>query len=236
MKKNHLTIIVLISFLLLACNEFGQHAAAQRVSAQSFYEQVSGANHPQLIDVRTHEEFEGGHLTGAFNMDWKSDRFAEMSASLNKDETVFVYCLSGGRSSSAAEKLRKDGFKKVIELDGGILKWRAAGLPETKPEKETGKGMTADEFYRQLETDKKVLVDFYATWCAPCKRMEPFLEEIKNSHSENVVILRIDVDANPQLADELGVDALPTFFYYQNKNVLWRYTGFMTKEELEKKL
>lgn len=146
---------------------------------------------------------------------------------------MFVYCLSGGRSHSAAEKMRALGFKTVYELDGGIMKWRAANLPE---ENANSAGMTAAEFEQLLNTDKKVLIDFYATWCGPCKKMAPYLEAMKTEMADSLVIVRIDADNNQALAKSLKVDALPTLLLYKKKETVWRNTGFIEKEELIKNI
>ncbi len=85
-----------------------------------------------LLDVRTPAEFAQGHLPNALNINWKGNDFESGIASLDKSKPVFVYCQSGGRSTEAAKEMRAEGFIKVFELEGGILKWRAAGLPESR--------------------------------------------------------------------------------------------------------
>ena len=86
-----------------------------------------------IIDVRTIDEFSKGHLANALNYDWNEIEFDKQISSLDKSKPVFVYCLSGGRSSSAASKMRSEGFKTVYELDGGISQWSADGLPIVAP-------------------------------------------------------------------------------------------------------
>jgi rhodanese-related sulfurtransferase len=67
-------------------------------------------------------EFGGGHLPKAENIDFRSADFANQIKTLPKDQPIFVYCLSGGRSAQAAELLKKEGYQ-VTELKGGYLKW-----------------------------------------------------------------------------------------------------------------
>ncbi|MCA6392817.1 MAG: rhodanese-like domain-containing protein [Cytophagales bacterium] len=86
------------------------------------------------------------YLPNAFNYDWNGNEFDKQIAMLDKSKPVFVYCLSGSRSSSAANKMRSDGFKTVYELNGGIMKWRSANLPETTDNTTATKGMTKQQF------------------------------------------------------------------------------------------
>lgn len=72
-----------------------------------------------LLDVRTPEEFNKGHIDKAVNINWFDSNFAEQVESIDKDETIYVYCKMGGRSAKAAHLLDSLGFKKVIDLTGG---------------------------------------------------------------------------------------------------------------------
>jgi thioredoxin 1 len=92
--------------------------------------QMSGI---QLVDVRTPEEFAGGHLEGAINIDIKSPDFSSRIASeLDKDQPVYVYCRSGGRSASAGEYLAAQGYSEIYDLKGGILSWMDSGKKVVK--------------------------------------------------------------------------------------------------------
>lgn len=82
-----------------------------------------------LLDVRTVEEFDSGHLKGALNIDIKAADFAEQIEKLDKSATYLVYCLGGVRSARAMQLMQAQGFKKVYNLEGGLLKWKAANLP-----------------------------------------------------------------------------------------------------------
>ncbi|WP_083191660.1 thioredoxin domain-containing protein [Formosa haliotis] len=193
--------------------------------------------HPEipLIDVRTPSEYDSGHIANAKNVDWKADSFQNETARLDKTEAILVYCLSGARSAKAASQMRLDGFTKVYELDGGLMKWRSKNLPEMTPSN-SSEGMTKQEFDKLLEPDKLVLVDFYADWCAPCKKMEPYLKEISLDMKTTVEVVRIDVDKNKALCKILGVDALPVLQLYKNKNLVWSNFGFIEKADVVSQL
>ncbi len=82
-----------------------------------------------VLDVRTPKEYNNGHIKGAKNLDFHSDRFKQQLTSLDKDEPYLVHCASGGRSSQAREMMDKLGFKKIYHLEGGMNAWQKAGKP-----------------------------------------------------------------------------------------------------------
>ncbi|HNL37566.1 MAG: thioredoxin domain-containing protein [Saprospiraceae bacterium] len=199
------------------------------LTAADFSRQLQATPGAQLIDVRTPTEFAKGHLANAVNIDWNSAGFAGQAEKLDHDKPVFVYCLSGGRSGEAAGWLRSAGFSKVYDLEGGILKWRAAKLPETKDDPAKTAGMSKGDYDALLKSDKLVLVDFYADWCGPCRKMAPYLEEIKTEMADRVTVVRINADDNQDLMKTMGNDALPVLLIYKNGAQLWRNEGFIDK-------
>lgn len=86
----------------------------------------------QLVDVRTKEEFDSGHIKNADNINVKDSEFKNNVSKLKKDKPVLLYCRSGKRSTDAAEILKEMGFTKLVSLDGGILSWEEAKLPISK--------------------------------------------------------------------------------------------------------
>lgn len=187
-----------------------------------------------VLDVRTPGEFAGGHIAKAVNVDWNGSDFEKGIAGLDKKKPVFVYCLSGGRSGSAARLMREAGFSSVYELDGGMIRWRSEGHPEEKAgaQTNTSKGMTKADFEKLLGTDKTVLVDFFAEWCGPCKKMKPDLEEMETTLKDKLVILRIDADQNSDLLKELSVESLPTLMVFKNQKQANKALGYQSKEQL----
>ena len=88
---------------------------------------------PVVLDVRRPDEFEKGHLPDAVNINWQNkNEFVEKAGRLDKSKPIYVYCLAGVRSSDAAEWLVKNGFTKVIDLEGGIGAWKKARKPIVK--------------------------------------------------------------------------------------------------------
>ncbi|HYD21122.1 MAG TPA: thioredoxin domain-containing protein [Flavipsychrobacter sp.] len=189
-----------------------------------------------LLDVRTAEEFAEGYIKGAVNIDWNAPSFTTEVAKLDKNKPVFVYCRRGGRSSAAVQALKDMGFKEVYDLDGGITRWQKDGMPLETAAAKQAKGMTLDEFHKLLNTDKLVLVDFYATWCTPCRKMDPFLEEIAAEKPEILDLHKINADKNTRVVQELNVSALPTILLYKNKKLVWSHVGYIGKDGLLEKI
>ena len=236
MKKILFISYTFFTLLMLGCTSGQTQNVKTSLSPAEFAETMKKTPNALLVDVRTPDEFSKGHLVNAKNIDWNGSTFDKEISSIDKSKPVFVYCLSGGRSGQAASKMRADGFTLVYELDGGIMKWRGANLPETTEAATQSTGMTKAQFDAMLVTDKVVLVDFYADWCGPCKKMKPYLEEIKSEMADQVLLIRINADDNQALCKEMKIDALPVLMVYKKQVLTWKNLGFIEKEEVVKEL
>jgi thioredoxin len=222
--------ILVIAFITLSCNS---QTAVQTINVDSYSAKIKATPNAQILDVRTPDEYATGHIENSDNVDWLTESFVLKTDKYDKTKPVFVYCKSGGRSTKASEKLAELGFTTVYNLDGGMLKWEAAGLakPDTKII-----GVCPQEYAELLKSDKKVLVSFYAPWCAPCKKMEPYILKMQKEMTDKVVIIRLNADENKTIMQELKISELPTLLLYENKVIKWQKSGFVSEEDLKTQL
>src|SRR6267142_616295 len=98
--------------------------------------------------------------------------------------------------------------------------------------------VVTDQTFEQdvLKSDLPVLVDFWATWCGPCRMVAPVLEDVANEQSDKLRIVKLDVDANPITAGRFGVRAIPTMIVFKNGREADRIVGFHPKAQLMTKL
>jgi thioredoxin 1 len=89
-------------------------------------------------------------------------------------------------------------------------------------------------FAELIQSDKPVLIDFYADWCAPCRAMKPVLEDVKSRLGDEIMIYKIDVDKNPVIAGQYKVMSIPTLIVFKNGEPVWRKSGMASATELQK--
>ncbi len=224
--------LVLLPFLFISCN--GQTAGAiKTINPTAFAEKLKANENPQLLDVRTPQEFNAGHIDHALNVNWNGDDFVAKAGKFDKSKPIFVYCKVGGRSSDAAEKLEEMGFTEIYNLEGGFMKWNAAA--GSKP---SGKiiGMCDQEYGELVKSNQRIMVDFNAKWCAPCQKMKPFILKLKEEMKDRITIIQVDTDENETIAEQMKLEGLPTIIVYENGKEVWRNVGYISEEDLKKHL
>lgn len=92
------------------------------------------------------------------------------------------------------------------------------------------------KFQEIINSDQATLVDFHATWCGPCKAMSPILEQLKKELGDKIRILKIDVDKNQAIANQLNVRGVPTFVLYKSGQIIWKQSGGMSLNTLISKI
>ncbi|GGM75656.1 thioredoxin [Dyadobacter beijingensis] len=224
MRITHILTTILLSL------PFALHAQKQ-ITTEEFEKQLAKSGSAQLLDVRTPEEYEEGHLAKAANVDYKSPDFKEKIAKLDKNKPVFVYCLSGGRSAAAATALHENGFNEVYDMKGGYLKWNTSGKAVEGANKAGVKGMSKSEFNKIITSENVVLVDIHAKWCLPCVKMLPTVEKLQKEYAGKAKIETIEFDPNKALVKELRVDEIPAFLLYKNGKLVKLKNGYMEEKE-----
>lgn len=222
------------AFLLVLFFGFGSCRVSSQGSDQlgpdAFEKGTAGAN-VQILDVRTAAEFKTGHIKNALQADWsQQQQFLDRIQYVDKDRPVYIYCLVGGRSAAAAAWMRQNGYREVRELTGGINSWKRAGKPlegsSTEPQ------LTMEQFMASIPKDKTTLVDVGATWCPPCIKMQPVVDEIEKSLGKDKVLMKIDAGVHTELLKALDIEPIPVFIVYKNGKEVWRKQGIVSKEEL----
>jgi len=96
--------------------------------------------------------------------------------------------------------------------------------------------MAKTTFNELINSNKPVLIDFYADWCGPCKVFSPIIAEVKDELGDNVRVVKIDVDKNESLSRKLKVMSIPTVMIFQNGKTIYSGQGVHTKDDLVNKL
>ena len=230
--KTKFIALLFACLMFVNCNSQNSKKVAD-ISARELSEKLKSESESQLLDVRTPEEYAGGHIGNAANVDWNGGHFETQVATYDKNKPIYVYCKVGGRSAKAANKLAEMGFTQIYNLDGGIMKWDAAGLsaPADKII-----GMCSQEYGELIKSDQKVLVNFYADWCEPCKKMAPYMSRLGEQYKGKLLVSRLNADENKTLVREMKLETLPVLRLYENGKIVWQHQGFISEQELKKHL
>jgi rhodanese-related sulfurtransferase len=218
-----------LALFFVSCAQ--QNGNIKILSAQAYQNEVDKLG-VQILDVRTAGEYQGGHIKNALQANWNDrNEFEKLTQHLDKNTTVYVYCQAGGRSAAAGAYLAEKGFK-VVNLEGGMSNWKINNLPVE------GSGnavqMRIVDFETVIAKNKLVLVDIGATWCPPCRKMLPTIDQIKKKYSNSLYFLSVDGGIDIEVMKHLQFQELPTFIVFKNGKEVWRKTGIITADEFYK--
>lgn len=186
----------------------------------------------QVLDVRTTGEFQSGHIQNAFQANWNdSKEFQERIQHLDKTKTVYVYCQAGARSAAAQNFLIEKGYN-VVNLEGGMSSWKMSQLPVEG--NANAVQMRVVDFDKVVASNKMVLVDIGASWCPPCRKMQPIIDQIKKEQGNKIYFLAVDGGVDMNVMKHVQFESLPTYIIYQNGKEIWRKSGIVTADEFQK--
>jgi len=95
------------------------------------------------------------------------------------------------------------------------------------------KKFTMDDFLKLISEDKPTLVDFFASWCGPCRMQSPIIEDVKKAVGDTANIIKVDIDKNRELADKYHVQSVPTLILFKSGEAVWRTVGLQQSETLQ---
>jgi rhodanese-related sulfurtransferase/thiol-disulfide isomerase/thioredoxin len=218
---------VYFAFLFLSLSGCkAQDASSAKMKPDAFEKAIQTEN-IQILDVRTASEYNSGHIENSLQADWNNQpQFLDRIQYIDKIKPVYIYCLAGGRSNAAANWMRSNGFKNVIELEGGINAWKASNMPVEGSSSEPQ--MTMEQYTTSIPKDKIVLIDFGAVWCPPCVQMAPVIADLEKTNT----VIKIDAGLHTNLMKAMNIEAIPVFIIYKNGKEVWRKQGITTKDEL----
>lgn len=230
---NRYFLIFSLTFVLTSSS--AQVPGFSNLNSMEFNEMhIDGSS--SLLDVRTPSEFANGHIKGAGQLNYYSLNFKQKLLLLPKNQAIYLYCNTGYRSKRAAKILMENGYDKVFNLERGIMEWNLYDLPvvvEPDAPVDDENKMQPDEFVALINTDGIVFIDFYAPWCAPCRKMMPMIDSLSTEYRDTITIVKINVDASKKLVKELQIGSVPYLVLYRKGRMEFERSGSILRSELE---
>lgn len=233
MKKIALNLLLILLFIFNA-----KAQAPFNIDAVEFNNLIQ-TQQGIVLDVRTPQEYSRGHIDNSTLINIADRNFISKISLLQKDKPIYIYCLTGSRSRSAANYMAKNGFKKVYNLQRGILDWQRNNLPVIKSAATTNSNSITynnDTFNTLIKSDKLVLIDFHAPWCAPCKSMSPVIKKLAADYKGKAKIEKVDVEANRLIAEANQIQSIPGFILFKNGKKVWTHKGIISYNDLSELL
>lgn len=210
----------------------------KNVNATEF-KKLSESGEGITLDVRTPEEIAQGQIANSSSIDFYDKKFEDRINLMPKDKAIYVYCKAGGRSAEAASLLKKNGFKAIYNLTGGITAWEQAGLPLEKTSNavdEKIQELSLRDFEKIIQEESLVLVDFHTVWCSPCRKMAPIIDDLEQAYLGKAKIMRVDLDKSKELAKAYNIVDVPVFILFENGKEVWKHRGIISEEDLRHQL
>jgi rhodanese-related sulfurtransferase len=234
MKNLFFVLVFTLTSVFIGCaQQKGNESQSATLSAKEFQAAILQQG-VQVLDVRSADEYKNGHLKNALLANWNDPKeFQDRTQHLDKSKTVYVYCQAGGRSAAAQSYLIEKGFK-VINLEGGLSNWKMNNFPVEG--NSSMAQMEIADFEKVIKANELVLVDIGATWCPPCRKMQPIVDKIKQQRGNKLYLLNVDGGNDMEVMKHLQFESLPTFIVYKKGVEVWRQQGIVSMQDLEKAL
>lgn len=190
-----------------------------------------------LLDVRTQNEFRNGHIENAGQLNYYALDFKKKILLLPRNQDIYLYCNTGYRSQKAAEILIKNGYTNVYNLEHGTMEWNKNNLPvviEPNARPDSDNKFLPDQYLELISSDSLVFIDFYAPWCAPCRRMMPMIDSLMVEYHDRVKVVKINIDASKKLIKKLQFTGVPYLVLYQKNQELFTHQGSIMKQEIQR--
>jgi len=231
-------VIPLVFSLIIAITFSTKAQAPKNIDSKQFAE-LSATNEGVILDVRTPGEYSRGHIEGSTLIDVSNRNFVDKVSLLQKDKPIYIYCLTGSRSQAVANFLSQNGYSKIYNLTYGIIEWQRYGFPivqSSVPVASANKTFHTAEFNQLIGSKEVVLISFHAPWCAPCKKLSPIIDRLRNDYNGKAVIEKIDIEANSALKNTYSIQSIPGLVLFKNGKEIWRHTGLISFEQLNQQI
>lgn len=252
MRKMKYFSLVALSILLFTSCGFSQDETKSDKNTssnteESFVKNVDVSTFKELIetgegiilDVRTPEEVAAGYIQNASTINIYDADFEKKINLMQKDKEIYIYCRSGARSAQAAKILSKNGFKRVYNMEGGMMSWERNRFPVVKPTNSADNNIqtfSLTDFNTLINQNDIVLVDFHTVWCAPCKKMAPIIDGIEKEYSGKAIVKRVDVEKSSDVGEAFDITGVPVFTLFVNGEKKWTHNGMISKAEITKEI
>jgi rhodanese-related sulfurtransferase len=222
--------ILTIAFTLIFAPLFAQKEKSPSViSVDSFACKISRQLKPQIIDVRTPEEFKMNHINGAVYINLKEDNYVNLLKDFDKNKPVFIYAIQNNRPDILAEELNSIGYTTIYELKGGIAGWIGRGYPYYTSVKNN---ISYAEYEQTISDNNIVLVEIGTKFCGLCTKAKVIIDSLLEDNNDSYQIVELELYNNPQLVADLGeVSAVPTILLYKEGKIIWKRTGLTFNKE-----
>ena len=223
-----LSRMVLVAVVLLtACTNGG----SSKIEAEAFHSLMVNEK-PQLLDCRSSVAYDQGHIPGAVNIDVNGKTNQSIIDALYKDVTVYYYG-EEAVCDQLKQILLRNGVKQVVQIAGGYDKWLSAKYDVASTPVVKLYPNDTIPFAKAIMGDKLVLVDFNATWCKPCRMMQPSIDKIREQRPDDVIVYSIDIDKEPSYNAQYQISNIPLVLMFKKGKQLHRSEGFLEESVLQ---